>query len=235
MDALQAYNPWLSYWNATPKIYDAWTHGKGPPAGLMTQWVGGLAHGSVYGLASASFDQLPAPAYTPKLDLGPNVYHVTAATMGNYGLAIGSDIAPFAYIVVPIAYDGSGHPTEFAQYSITTCDPSLASTTLGSAPKPADVVAAAKRFASDPSLSNVEAPNDCQNIAQDVSSAAGAALADPTGSDTPSDNQSGGYWRIVYRGSDPGAIQNWSSLVKRAILYAWAGMAEAATPRPSSP
>jgi hypothetical protein len=95
--------------------------------------------------------------------------------MGNYGLEIGSDIAPFAFIVVPIAYNAQGNPTEFVQYSTTTCDPSLASKTLGTAPNPSDIVAAANRFASDPSLGNVEAPCDCQNIAQDVAAAAGAA------------------------------------------------------------
>jgi hypothetical protein len=110
-------------------------------------------------------------------------------------------------------------------YSIITCDPSLASSTLGVAPSPSDVVAAAKRFATDPSLANVKSPNDCCFIAQDVAAAGGATLGDATESNIPADNQAGGYWRVAYRGSDPGAIQNWSSLVQPGdiLRIGWEG------------
>jgi hypothetical protein len=67
-DALvQNYNPRLSFWTANPTTYNNWATGQGPAPGTMTQWVDGLALGP-------SFDALPAPEYTPMLDLGPNVY-----------------------------------------------------------------------------------------------------------------------------------------------------------------
>src|SRR5579862_4878857 len=219
LNGLTAYPDWMSFWSATPTGYNNWVNGKGPAPGVVTRWV---SNNSV--IQPANFDE--GPGYTPKIDYGdPNLVHATAANMADFSLEIGTNIAPFEYILVPIAYDSYGNPTQFVQYSITTADPSLASSTLGTAPKASDVVAAAERFAADQALCNVKSPNDCEFIAQDVAAAAGAALSDNTESGNPAQNQPGGYWRIAYRGSDPGALQNWSSLVEPGdiVRMGWEG------------
>jgi RTX calcium-binding nonapeptide repeat (4 copies) len=124
---------------------------------------------------------------------------------------------PFAFISIPVAFDSSHNATEFIQYSITTTDTSLYAPT--SAPTPDDVVAAANRYASYPSYQNVDSPNDCHFIAQDVASAAGAALDDPTESTDPTTNVSAGFWRVVYRGSDyPNPDSNWSKKVQKGDI-----------------
>ena len=92
-------------------------------------------------------------------------------------------------------------------------------------PTAAEVVAAATHIASlEKGVANT---NDCHFIASAIAAAAGAPLDPVTetstdmvvgGKDivteTPANNQEGGFWRIAYRGSDPGAIHDWQSLVK---------------------
>jgi hypothetical protein len=146
--------------------------------------------------------------------------HVTASNLSQFSLQIGSNIAPFAFISVPVAFDSAHNATRFVQYSITTVDPSLYAPT--SAPTPDDVVAAAKRYAVK--YQNVDNLGDCHVIAQDVASAAGATLDDPTESTDPSTNVSAGFWRVVYRGSDLNPVSNWSVKVQKGdiVRVGWA-------------
>jgi hypothetical protein len=75
------------------------------------------------------------------------------------------------------------------------------------------------------------AVNDCHNIATDIAAAAGATFDPMTGNTIdPTQNQEGGFWRIAYRGTDPGAISDWQTLVQPGdiVRMGWADNAPAA-------
>jgi hypothetical protein len=148
------------------------------------------------------------------VDIGPDHYNPWAdvASTNSAALRVGNDIGDFAYLAVPVA-GANGIWTEMIRYSIITIDPVLLSPTAANGePTLADIVASAQRFAA----TYVNPPNssDCHNIAEAVAAAAGATLGGITGSTTPSENQDGGFWRVVYRGSDPNPISNWQTLVQ---------------------
>jgi RTX calcium-binding nonapeptide repeat (4 copies) len=153
-----------------------------------------------------------AGIFNVDLSLGWDVAHVTLSNIDQFSLNIGSNIGPLAFISVPVAFDSSNNPTEFVQYSITTTDALLYNPK--SNPKPSDVVNEAYDFASY--YQNVQNNNDCHFIAEDVAAAIGAPLGDLAGSTIPFENQSSGFWRVVYRGGqNPGApITNWSTRVQ---------------------
>ena len=208
--ALDQFDPPLGYWNDTTQTYGTIA------VGTMTQW---LENGNAVGLAD--FKQQPSGMWPVQVDDPTSgAVHVDASNLGQFSLQIGSNIAPFAFISVPVAFDSSHNPTEFVQYSITTTDPSLYAPT--SAPAPEDVYDAAFRYALK--YQNVDNLDDCHLIAQDVASAAGAALDDPTESTDPTKNVSAGFWRVVYRGSDPNPVSNWSMTVEAGdiVRVGWA-------------
>jgi hypothetical protein len=201
---LQHWDPQLSYWTATTQTYGTIS------AGTTTQWLQNEKD-----IGPAEFNQTPDGNHWPVQipvpdDPTTGVVHVTASNINQFSLQIGNNIAPFAFISVPVAFDRFNNPTEFVQYTVRTADPSLYSPT--SAPTPSDVVAAAKAYAN--TYQNVDNLADCSFIAQDVAAAAGATLNDSTGSTDPSANVSAGFWRVVYRGSDPNPVSNWSMKVE---------------------
>jgi FG-GAP-like repeat len=157
--------------------------------------------------------------YVNNSDIGPadthnfNQAHVLRAQVATADLHAGNDIGPLAYMTVPNA-GPTGNATEYIQYSIITIDPALMSATAWTGnPNPADVVATAKRFAA--AYVNVPNDNDCHNIASAVAAATGATLTYATGNtNNPALNESGGFWRVVYRGSDPNPVANWQTLVQ---------------------
>nr|WP_283815760.1 hypothetical protein [Bradyrhizobium lablabi] len=117
------------------------------------------------------------------------------------------------YVTVPV--NPAGSPDEFVRYGINVVAPSLLSPTAGNgAPTPADIVASAQRYAA--AYTGVVNPNDCHAIAANVAAAAGATLDyDVTNFyQNPAQNQSAGFWRIAYRGSDPNPAANWQSLLQ---------------------
>jgi hypothetical protein len=209
-DFYVSYLPWqlvesggqqFSYWTATT--------GSDGSADTMTQW---LQNGAPD--APATWDFVGASYYKPTIDIpatddpSSGVVHVTASNINQFSLQIGSDIGPFAFITVPVAFDSSHNPTEFVQYSITTTDPSL----YAPVPAPYNVVDTAVNYFVK--YQNVVNQYDCGFIAQDVASAAGAALDDLIESTNPKDNVEAGFWRIVYPGSDPNPVSNWSTLLE---------------------
>ncbi len=64
----------------------------------------------------------------------------------------------------------------------------------------ADIVAAARRLATE--FHGVPNKDDCHYIADTIASLAGAVLPALSGSLDPSQNEDGGFWRVVHRGSD---------------------------------
>jgi glycosyltransferase involved in cell wall biosynthesis len=135
----------------------------------------------------------------------------------NVQLQVGDNIESPAQIQVQVTPTITSNSGEYVDYDIWTVDPSVA-TQVASAgaiaghPTSADVVAAANALnATFPDVPNT---NLCNSIADDVAAAAGAVMPLPNTSFDPPQNAQGGFWRIVYAGTDsPNPPQDWSSLV----------------------
>src|SRR5262245_20706169 len=141
-----------------------------------------------------------------------NETDVLPGQLGTADLHAGNDIGPFAYITVPIA-GSPGNWTEWIQYAVTTVAPALISPTAGEGePTVADLLASAQRFAA--TYIDVANDNDCHHIAEAVAGAAGATLPYLSYLADPAQNEEGGFWRIVYRGSDPNPVADWQTLVQ---------------------
>jgi hypothetical protein len=162
-------------------------------------------------------------------DIGPagdnftNVHQISAADVASSYLVAGNNISNFAYIEVPIGYNSQGQITAMEQFSLVVVDPAFKVDTHG-APTAADIVASAEAFSD--AYSGLLNDNDCDKIACALSSAVGAALNIDMGDSTdPTQNESGGFWRVVYRGSDPSPVHNWQTLVKAGdiVRMGWEG------------
>jgi Ca2+-binding RTX toxin-like protein len=175
------------------------------PPSQLTAW--DFSYWNLVNEAAASW-------YVNGADIGggfDNQRFVPGGSIGTAVLHAGNDIGHYAYILVPTS-GTPGSYAEYIQYSITTIDPHVLSPVAGHGePTPQDIVATAYRFANFYGL--VPNDNDCHNIAAAVATATGATLTDLTGSLDPTQNQEGGFWRIVYKGSDANPIQNWQALV----------------------
>jgi hypothetical protein len=163
--------------------------------------------------------------YVNGQNIGPdfvNQTHVPLSQVDAADLLIGNDIGPYIYLTFPVSIP----PTTYAvnvQYQFAVVPPNLVSPTIASGiVNPADIVASAERYAAE--YSGTPNPNDCSNICYDLASAAGAALPIPFGLDDPTQNVDGGFWRIVYRGSDPNPVANWQTLVQAGdmVRMVWA-------------
>src|SRR5262245_7625158 len=148
-------------------------------------------------------------------DIGGEFTHQTDVPLSQLASAqlhVGNDIGPLAFITVPTA-GTPGNWTAYAQYAVITVAPSLMSPTAGQGePTTADIVASAQRFAA--AYVDVPNDNDCHHIAEAVVAAAGATLPYMSYDTDPTQNQEGGYWRIVYRGSDSNPVDHWQTLVQ---------------------
>ncbi|HTQ14972.1 MAG TPA: calcium-binding protein [Rhizomicrobium sp.] len=162
-------------------------------------------------------------------DIGPdfgNQRFIDLASLPMVSLKAGNDIGDLAYVTVPVAFDKStGSPTEYQQFSVITVDPSMMSSDADDgAPTPQDIVDSAERFAA--AYTGVPNDNDCHKIACALSAAVGAAFDDDvTYSLDPAENQSNGFWRVVYRGSDPNPVTDWQTLVHPGdiVRMGWQG------------
>ncbi len=96
----------------------------------------------------------------------------------------------------------------------STPDPAIpGSASRFGAPDPSDIVASAYRYSTvyDEPFNT----NDCNSISDEVTAGAGAIQPFINFSTDPSQNQEGGFWRIVYRGSDAASpVADWFSLVQ---------------------
>jgi Ca2+-binding RTX toxin-like protein len=127
-------------------------------------------------------------------------------------------------VVAPAAYASDGSVSEYIRYCVTIVDPALVSPTAGQgAPRPMDIVDSAYRFADF--YGPVPNDNDCDKIAQDLAGAAGATLNDEADSLNPRQNAESGFWRIAYRGSDPGQVSDWQTLCQPGdiVRMGWTG------------
>jgi hypothetical protein len=139
---------------------------------------------------------------------------VQAKDISNYSLAVGNSIIDTAWFTVPVA-ENAGTVAENVQYNIWTVNPAVdAPITAYSTADPSipgsasrfgqvmasDIVASALRY--DTVYNATINSNNCNWIADNVVAGAGAVMPFENASNDPADNQEGGFWRIVYRGSD---------------------------------
>ncbi len=150
-----------------------------------------------------------------------NQTYVPRSNISNAVLTTGNIIGPYAYIATGI----SGSPYDvYMQYSLIAVDPDMMrSDATTRAPVAQDIVDAANRLFSEYGYSFND--NDCHYIAAHVGAAAGAVFTDRTQSISPSENEEYGFWRIAYRGSDPGAIAQWQTLLQAGdiVRMGWNG------------
>jgi len=145
------------------------------------------------------------------VDTGGAMTTIGTSDLAGVMLQLGNNIAPQAYLDIPIATN-NGTVSAWADYEITTVNASVAQPSGASAPVPGDILQAATAF----SLAYVNVPNnnDCPNISADVGAAAGAVHPAYDASTDPNQNIDGGFWRIVYRGTQPDAVQDWYTKIQ---------------------
>jgi hypothetical protein len=141
-------------------------------------------------------------------------------------LYVGNSIVRSAFFVVPAAKDDADAVTEYIQYNIWTADPRVSAPETawrvadpnvpGSANRfgrldPVDIVSSAYRYNTVfPGVFNY---NNCNWISDNVTAGAGAVQPYDNYSIDPANNVSGGFWRIVYRGTDtPAPVRDWFQL-----------------------
>ncbi|MGL5363560.1 MAG: calcium-binding protein [Bosea sp. (in: a-proteobacteria)] len=78
-------------------------------------------------------------------------------------------------------------------------------------PTASDVVGAA--YALLAAATGTSSPNGCHTIVETIAAMAGAPLPLNSGSIDPNQNESGGFWTVVHRGSQ-NAIANWTALLQ---------------------
>jgi hypothetical protein len=173
-----------------------------------------------------SVDGIPIPPLPLWSYIPPTqpTQRVAAGDIGSVQYLAGDNIGPETYLTIPTA-GTVDNPTENTTYFLITINPQVLSPTAYSGHvDPADIVATAKRFAAF--YKNVPNCCDCGFIADAVAAASGATMPWQDISTDPSANVSGGFWRVVYRGSDQvNPVQDWSTLVQPGdiVRMAWEG------------
>jgi hypothetical protein len=135
---------------------------------------------------------------------------VSSSDFGNVTFHVGNNIMPNITVQVQIG------DHVYQDLTVAIVPMNIGHPVNPGAPTPDDVVSAARQI--DMMYGGIYNPNDCHWIAMDIAAAAGATLDPDTQSINPNENEEGGigggFWRVAYRGSDPGAISNWETLVK---------------------
>ena len=125
-------------------------------------------------------------------------------------LLAGNEILPIQ-LEVQVTPPGSATAI-YVTYDIWMVDPRVSDDIAGT-PTPAEQVASAAAF--NQVFGAVPNTNYCNLIADNVAAAAGAPVSSITNyALDPTLNQAGGFWRIVYAGTRPSPLQNWSTQVE---------------------
>jgi Ca2+-binding RTX toxin-like protein len=148
-----------------------------------------------------------------------NLTTINSANFANTMIHVGNNIMPNVYIEVTMA-GANGHIVSQQELNMATLPSNLDSVSIqanrvahSGAPTAADVVAAAEHVAAVEA--GVVNHNDCHFIAQDIAALAGAPLDQMTQNVMdPSQNESGGFWRVQALGSDASPLNNWQSQVQ---------------------
>jgi Ca2+-binding RTX toxin-like protein len=153
---------------------------------------------------------------------GANSFNLTTVSNADFANTIihsGNNIMPNLYVQVTWA-SANGQTVSQQELNFNSIptyldSPALqaARTAHAGAPTAADVVLAAEHVASVEK--GVVNANDCHFIAQDIAALANAPLDPKTQNVTdPSQNQSGGFWRVQDFGSASHPLTNWQSEVQ---------------------
>ncbi|MBN8992531.1 MAG: hypothetical protein J0H42_30200 [Rhizobiales bacterium] len=153
-------------------------------------------------IAGSHFDSKDNAVWTPQT--------IDAAHFKDVQIQIGNNIMP--NVGLQVAESSANGETVWRELQVTTVPHQL--TTHGPsdhAPTAADIVAAAQFFANvERGVANT---NDCHWIAMDIAASVGATFDPNTQNvENPSLNEEGGFWRIAYRGNDPGTV-DWQTQV----------------------
>jgi hypothetical protein len=128
-------------------------------------------------------------------------------------LLIGNNIDAPAQFNAQVTRAISGPESEIVTYSVWTVDPTVAKgveLTPGK-PTPDDIIASAQSlYKTFPDVPNT---NLCNWIADNVAAVAGVPMPLPNAHPEPTNNVSGGFWRIAYTGAQPNPVKNWFRLV----------------------
>ena len=129
-------------------------------------------------------------------------------------------------IIWPARFKAQTTPTvsatsgEYVVYDVWSVDPSIPAAVEAAGytglPTPDAIVASANAFASVYGL--VPNTNLCNWIADNVAAGAGASMPPANAFLDPTDNQPGGFWRIVYSGAQPSPVVDWSSKVAAGTI-----------------
>ena len=128
-------------------------------------------------------------------------------------LLVGNNIDAPAQFNAQVTKAISGPESEIVTYSVWTVDPTVAKGVELTPGKPtsADIIASAHSlYEVFPDCPNT---NLCNWIADNVAAVAGVPMPLPNSHPEPTDNVSGGFWRIVYTGARPDPVRNWFRLV----------------------
>ena len=131
---------------------------------------------------------------------------------------VGNNIGFPPQIQVQVTPNPGGGKAEYVTYDLWTLDPEVAQLIQASGltpgdPAPNDIVAAANAYQAV--YAKVLNSELCNWIADNVAAAAGATMPLPDALLDPSLNVEGGFWRIVYRGTDlTTPVEDWNTLVQ---------------------
>ncbi len=145
----------------------------------------------------------------------------------NVQLLVGDNITNAAQLRVQLTPTVTSSSGEYVTYNVWTVDPTVASIVQSGGvipghPTSGGIQAAANAL--NTVFPDVVNNDDCPWIADAVAAAAGAVMPLPDASLDPTQNVEGGFWRIVYRGSDfLTPPQDWSAMVEPGdiIRMAW--------------
>ncbi|MEH3148571.1 MAG: calcium-binding protein [Methylobacterium frigidaeris] len=152
---------------------------------------------------------------------------VSADDIGRVTMFIGNSMMNTTAFSVPVS--AADDPDQaYRTYNVWTTQPVVKGAEFSTGQiDAADIVASAVRF--DGTYTHIPNVNNCNWIADNVAAAAGAVMPYLNHSNTPSDNVSGGFWRIVYRGDEvENPVSNWSTLTRPGdvVRMVWDGAAD---------
>jgi hypothetical protein len=143
----------------------------------------------------------------------PEGYRVRVRDAHNVELRVGDNIDSPAQFNAQVTELFPGPGSEIVTYNVWTVDPMVAKGvgSIPGKPTPADIVASAHSL--EKTFPDVPNTNECNWIADNVAAAAGASQPLPNAYPDPTDNVSGGFWRMAYTGARPNPVKNWFRLV----------------------
>ena len=195
-----------SFGTSTPGFYSITLLPPADPKNTKTDW-------KYWGVSTNKWSLQVPPAWFVKGKPITEKHRVMDKDIHEVELVVGNNISSPAQFEARVTQAISGPESEIVTYSVWTVDPAVAKgveSTPGK-PTPADIVASAHSL--DKTFPKVPNTNLCNSIADDVAAAAGAAMPLPNTYPDPTENVSGGFWRIHYTGVGPNPVKNWFRLV----------------------